>query len=202
MLDRLSNGIFMKKLQIDIGRIGENIVANELLAAGFLVTHLDKGTRGVSANADLLVGHPEIQKPALIQVKATQADTLGHIFLGGLSLDIIEGRTPMFNHKSGFKADFIAAVSYKSNIEYRTFVLPIDHAEREALKIIRLWHNHPKKDGMQRAAIPKGYFAIDEQPAREGQEMRATMRKLAREAFLDYENRWDLIKRFADPETC
>jgi hypothetical protein len=32
--------------KVDIGRQGENIVANYLLERGFLVTHLDKGTRG------------------------------------------------------------------------------------------------------------------------------------------------------------
>ena len=55
---------------VDIGRMGENIVANDLLERGFLVTHLDKGTRGVSANADLLVGHEQLTEPICIQVKA------------------------------------------------------------------------------------------------------------------------------------
>jgi hypothetical protein len=176
-----------KKQRIDIGRIGENIVANELLADGFLVTHLDKGTRGVSANADLLVGREDTKNPVLIQVKATRSDSLDFIFLGGVSLDIIEKRTPIFDSKPGFKAKFIAAVSYKSNKQYRVFIIPVKVAERNALKIIRQWHLHPKMDGSQRAAIPTAYFDISDRPAKDGQKMRSESRRMARQAFLKYE---------------
>src|SRR3954454_7985129 len=96
---------------VDIGRMGENIATNELLARGFLVTHLDKGTRGVSANADLMVGHPELSKPVLIQVKACYASpTPDWVFLGSLTENVLEGHEPVYNRKPGFRADYLAAV--------------------------------------------------------------------------------------------
>src|SRR3954469_9013735 len=111
---------------VDIGRMGENIVTNELLARGFLVTHLDKGTRGVSANADLMVGHPKLTKPMLIQVKACYADPAPDwVFLGSLTEEVLEGREPVYNRKPGFQADYLAAVSIVNPKRYRAFIIPI-----------------------------------------------------------------------------
>ena len=85
----------------DIGRIGENIVTNEFLWRGFLVTHLDKGTRGVSANADLMVGHSKLQKPLLIQVKSCFAKKAPNwIFVGNLTKEVIEDNEQMYNKKN------------------------------------------------------------------------------------------------------
>ena len=71
---------------------------------------------------DLLVGHSQLTKPVLLQVKANHAP-LGPsaVFLGSLTEDVLEGREPVYNRKPGFKADFLAAVSITSPNFYRTF---------------------------------------------------------------------------------
>lgn len=100
-----------------------NIVTNELLKRGFLVTHLDKGTRGVSANADLLVGHYKLTKAVLIQVKACEPQNQGKVFMGAFR------KGSLYNAKPGFHADFIVSIAITSLKDYRIFVLPIDLAE-------------------------------------------------------------------------
>jgi hypothetical protein len=130
--DRIRANVAVDK---DIGRIGENIVTNEFLWRGFIVTHLDKGTRGVSANADLMIGHSKSREPLLVQVKACLAKKAPNwVFVGNLTENILNGVETMYNRKAGFHSDVLAAVSI-SNIapnatSYRIFVMPIKDAER------------------------------------------------------------------------
>jgi hypothetical protein len=131
--------------KVDVGRMGENIVTNELLLRGFIVTHLDKGTRGVSSNADLLVGHSDMDKPKLIQVKSSVSLALERVFLGGFPPTILDGKGSLFNSKPGFHADFVATVSIKSAREYRIFILPIAKAESALLERFKHWHKVPTK---------------------------------------------------------
>ena len=141
----------------DIGRIGENIVANEFIWRGFLVTHLDKGTRGVSANADLLVMHPNKREyPLLIQVKACFAKAEPNwIFVGNLTDGIIMGKDKMFNRKDGFDADILAAVAISNTKKYRVFIIPVGDAERIIVEGFRKFLKIPKKNGE-----PKKVFAL------------------------------------------
>jgi len=180
---------------VDIGRMGENIVTNELLARGFLVTHLDKGTRGVSANADLLVGHPNLNKPVLIQVKAHHAprspDT---IFLGNLTEEVLEGREPFYNRKRGFQADYLAAVSISNPKTYRTFILPIPVAENIVLRTARAWHAHPTRAGGQRKIVPTIYLNVRPQtPPGRGSERSREIYQAASEALLTFEDKYESL---------
>ena len=63
-----------------IGRLGENLVTNFLLAHGFHVTHLDKGVRGVSANVDLLAIH---EKPTQLSSGTKQHGGASHFRVCG-----------------------------------------------------------------------------------------------------------------------
>jgi hypothetical protein len=135
--------------------MGENIVTNELLANGFLVTHLDKGTRGVSANADLLVGHDSLDKPVLIQVKSCFSERFDQAFLGAF-----HSGDRLFNLKPGFKADFIASVIVKSPTEYKVFVLEVKTIERLLVEAFGRFHARPKLSGESRKEVSKMYVPL------------------------------------------
>jgi len=179
----------------DIGRIGENIVTNEFLARGFLVTHLDKGTRGVSANADLMVGHPGLSRPALIQVKACHAPSSPDwIFLGALTEKALAGEEGIYNRKPGFKADYLAAVCVVNPRTYRTFILPIEDAQSIALTAFRKWHAHPTRAGEQRKVVPKMYLSVT--PGKERTRASMHSRKIfdaARDELLKYEDAFGIL---------
>jgi hypothetical protein len=141
--------------------MGENIVINEFLARRFLVTHLDKGTRGVSANADLMLGHAELTKPVLVQVKAcVAAPSPNWVFLGALTEAKLAGTLAVYNSKDGFKADVLALVAVAEPNVYRTFVLPIAVAEEIVLRKYRAWHATPKRTGEQRRVVPTMYIDV------------------------------------------
>jgi hypothetical protein len=145
-------------IRVEIGRIGENIVTNELIARGFLVTHLDKGIRGVATNADLLVGHDKLNEPVLIQVRSCVWPPLDGVFLGGFPPSLLECEGPLFNRKPGFHAHFVAAVSIKSPKEYQVFVIPVSVAEPILKETYRQWHKVPTREGKQRKPVPTMYI--------------------------------------------
>jgi hypothetical protein len=180
---------------VDIGRMGENIVTNELLARSFLVTHLDKGTRGVSANADLMVGHRSSNRPALIQVRACYAQKEPNfVFLASLTPEVLEGGEPVYNRKLGFRADYIAAVSINHPKNYRVFIMPVATAEEIVLHTSRAWHTLPKRDGDKRKLVTRWYVSINLKEA----EARALATgderyRLASENLANHEGRFDLL---------
>ena len=182
------------RTKINSGRIGENVVTNEFLALGFLVTHLDKGTRGVSANADLLVGHQNMRRPALIQVKASLEKSLDYIFLGSPSPEVFEGKEPFYNRRPGFKADFLAAVVMTKPSNYRVFILQVAQAEKLIVKAIRAWHQVPTKSNVQRKYLPKVYCLVNpaKKRARASRESQNIFGALSK-AIIPYENRYDLL---------
>jgi hypothetical protein len=155
----------------NIGRIGENLVANFLLAHGFHVTHLDKGVRGVSPNADLFVWH---DKPTLLGGKAKHrlfvqvktADARGK--LGGKSqlfswvrLGNPEEGQPFFNRKKGLKADIVAYVAWRSTSEQRLFFAPVAEAEKMAkLRLDRIMATPRKRGKGPRKLPPKVMLEI------------------------------------------
>lgn len=184
-----------KKMKVNSGRIGENIVTNEFLARGFLVTHLDKGTRGVSANADLLVGHEGMARPALIQVKASLEKSLDYVFLGSPSPEVLDGKEAFYNRKAGFKADFLAAVVMTRPNEYRVFILPIAQAEKLAVAAITAWHRVPTKNNDQRKPQPKLYCLVNpsKKRPRASQESQQIFGSLS-EAVIPFESRYDILR--------
>ncbi|SEE39461.1 hypothetical protein SAMN05444161_5628 [Rhizobiales bacterium GAS191] len=149
------------KDRVDIGRMGENIVTNCLLENQFLVTHLDKGTRGVSANADLLVGHRSLDKPILIQVKACRAfPEPNWIFLGSPNGIALNSGRPFYNGKLGFKADVLAAVSISSPKKFRVFFVNIDDAERAVTSILTKRNKLLTRRMTAKKLPPKLYLSV------------------------------------------
>lgn len=113
------------------GRIAERIVANELEARGFRVSHLDKD--GIAPNVDLVAISGG--RPLQIQVKgANNKPTERWWVTHGYCNEqiVIDRKARMFNrHKHAFyKADVVILVAVRSPKEYRCFVLPVDVAER------------------------------------------------------------------------
>ena len=121
------------------------------------MTHMDKGTRGVSSNADLLVGHGKLETPALIQVKSCVSSPLGWVFFGGFPAAILTGEG---NSKPGFHANFIATVSIKSPKEYRVFILPVSLAESRLKAAYKEWHGVPTKKNEERKPVPTMYVPL------------------------------------------
>src|SRR5208282_4509824 len=175
----------------DIGRIGENIVANEFLWRGFLVTHLDKGTRGVSANADLLVMHRNKREhPLLIQVKACFAKAEPNwIFVGNLTDEIISGNDKMFNRKDGFHADILAAVSISNTKKYRVFIMPVGDAERIIVEGFKKYYKSNKKDGEARKVFALARISLDLK-SKSGKD--SALHEASRQ-LLEYEDAFDAL---------
>jgi hypothetical protein len=118
------------------------------------VTHLDKGTRGVSANADLLVGHHKLTKPVLIQVKACEPQNQGNVFMGAFR----EG--PLYNSKPDFHADFIMSVAITSLKDYRIFVLPVGLTDRVLAEVYKKFHLLRTKKNEARKPVPTMYVPM------------------------------------------
>lgn len=185
-------------LDINTGRIGENIVTNELIIRGFLVTHLDKGTRGVSANADLMCApreskrpsHRDSKRPLLIQCKASRTDNFKWMLFATASEAALNKERTFFNSKSGFEADFLVTASILSLKEYRVFVIPIAEAEEIAYKVTN--DTHTNADGKRRKASPMVWLPIDKSATHDRSKHRET-RLWALNRILSYEDRFDLL---------
>jgi len=121
---------------------------------------LDKGIKGVAANADLLVGHESLKKPVLVQVKSCISRPLKWVSFGGFPARILDGEGSLFNSKPGFHADFIAAVSIKSPMEYRVFLVPVGLAERILAKKFKEFHRVPLKDGTEKKSVPIMFVSV------------------------------------------
>src|SRR5579883_926661 len=117
--------------KINVGRIAERIVSNELEYRGFRVSDLNK--EGTSANADLLAAKDG--KTWQIQVKGSTEEDGWWFGYGYCSDAIIARAEPMFNRslRAGFyKAELVVLLSVKSPKEYDALILPVDVAEKAA----------------------------------------------------------------------
>jgi hypothetical protein len=123
----------------NVGRLAERIVANELEWHVFRVSDLNKD--GLSPNADLIAAaHAKVWQ---IQVKGASnlGNALWWVQYGYCNLEIIEGRTPMFNRLDSFyKADIVVLAAIRSPREYRCIVLTAADAENAAQ--INLEHDY------------------------------------------------------------
>jgi hypothetical protein len=115
---------------LNVGRIAERIVANELEARGFRVSDLNK--HGAAANADLVAildkRHLQIQ----VKGASNRPKDRWWIGYGHCTQQIIDRKEPMFNRRKGhfYKADIVVLVAVRSPTEYQCFVLPVDVAEK------------------------------------------------------------------------
>jgi hypothetical protein len=181
----------------DIGRIGENIVTNEFIWRGFLVTHLDKGTRGVSANADLMVMHPKNRKkPLLVQVKSclTKGEP-NWVFVGNITDEIIRGCDRMYNSKDGFHADILAVIAVSITAprptNYRILIIPIDRAEKIIVNGFREYYAQKLKSGEARKVYSNAFISLSTERDSKSVKflaLRETARKL-----LKYEDAFDRL---------
>jgi hypothetical protein len=128
---------------MNVGRIAERIVANELENLGFRVTDLNKD--GIAANADLLAA--KHGRTMQVQVKGSTWDLGWWFNYGFCNETMIRDRSPVFNRVDGFfKADFAILVCVKDLKDYVCVVLPILEAENAAQLNLDLFRM-PKPDG-------------------------------------------------------
>ena len=185
-----------KKGEIDHGRMGENIITNEFIQNRFIVTHLDKGTRGVSANADLMIGHEKLERPVLVQVKSCYADSGSWIFLGSFDEEKRLGNSKIYNNKKGFFADFVVFIGIQDPKKYNYFVVPINVAEKIARDTWSAICEVPKKDQSRRQPPPGMYLAMSEKESKNNRSANSEIQKLLSEArtkLLPYQEKVDVI---------
>lgn len=114
----------------NVGRIAERIVANELEARGFAVSHLNRD--GLAPNADLAIS------PSLtlqVQVKGATNGPKDRLWIGygNFTKEMVEGKRHIFSGRQGFyEADTVILVAVRAPTKYTCFVLPVDIAEQAA----------------------------------------------------------------------
>lgn len=153
----------MKISQLNVGRIAERIVANELEARGFRVSDLNSD--GTAANADLLAVSPNLTLQ--FQVKGS-ANTDDHWWIGygNCTKPIIDKQNneSMFNRRSSFyKATHVVLVAVRSPSEYSCIVLPVDMAEEAAQLNLDREFRRPKRNG-EMPAPHKVYIELEPRP--------------------------------------
>ena len=132
--------------KLNVGRIAERIVSNELEYRGFRVSDLNK--EGTSANADLLAA--KNGETWQLQVKGRQRNGWW-VNYGFGTEEIIAGTKPVFNAASSFyKAQVVVLVSVKSPCEYCCVVLPVAEAERAAQLNLDHSYRNKKNDGSKK----------------------------------------------------
>jgi three-Cys-motif partner protein len=132
--------------KVNVGRIAERIVANELEFRGFRVSDLNSD--GTAANADLLAVSPNLTLQ--VQVKgAANGKGPWWVEYGFCTHEIMaDRRETMFNRKNSFyKANFIVLVAVRSAKDYCCIVLPVAEAERLAQLNIEREYRTPTKAG-------------------------------------------------------
>ena len=172
--------------RMNVGRIAERIVSNELEFHGFRVSDLNK--EGLAANADLLA--VKDGKPWQIQVKGAAHAKSKRWWVGyGFCLQehIDDKHMSVFNrHPSGFyKADIVVLVGVRSPREYRCIVLPVKIAERAAQINLSGFFRLSKRDGGRRKP---GRMVCFLQPS---QSEKDALRLGERELLLRHENKWN-----------
>jgi hypothetical protein len=117
----------------NVGAIAERIVANELEARGFCVSHLNKDNSN-APNADLLAVSP--RRTIQVQVKGAvnRSSDPWWVGYGFCTPTIIADRDePMFNRRTSFyKATDVVLVAVRSPKDYSCIVLPVEVAEMAA----------------------------------------------------------------------
>ena len=132
---------------INVGRIAERIVSNELEYRGFRVSDLNK--EGTSANADLLAAKDG--KTWQIQVKGASEENGWWVNYGFGNQEKIDGDKPMFNAVSSFySAQVVVLVSVRSPSAYKCVVLPVAEAERAAQLNLDHAYRTPRLDGAKK----------------------------------------------------
>jgi len=174
-----------------IGKIGERVVADELLSRCWLVKNLNQEQTNFP-NCDLEIQKSGIKK--LVQVKVCRE--FGWISAGGVNPKVCAGG-PIFNRIEGApKADFILCLTPVRKImsgsipeKWRFFVLPVSVAENAFRININAYFNGTKKDGSHRSKrgacqdfVGPGPFTHRTVPDHH-------------EDFVPYENRFDLLKK-------
>lgn len=189
----------MKISKLNVGRIAERIVANELEARGFRVSDLNSD--GTAANADLLAVSPDLTLQ--VQVKgSTNTDAHWWVGYGNCTKPIIDrcnGET-MFNQRSSFyKATHVVLVAVRSPKEYSCIVLPADEAEKAAqLNLDRAFrklnrHGQPMASG-------KVFVELEPRPNAQPHTIEGCEKERAILANYRDERGWEHLRRSAPAE--
>ncbi len=176
--------------KINVGRIAERIVSNELEYRGFRVSDLNK--EGTSANADLLAAKEG--ETWQIQVKGATEDHGWWFGYGHCNDATIAGQEGMFNRSQSdgfYKAEIVVLACVKLPKEYSCLILPVLIAERaaqinldRAFRSLRIKDGKPKKPG-------KVWVYLDGPPnARDPK--RNALHEAERALLTPYRDNWDL----------
>ena len=189
----------MKISQLNVGRIAERIVANELEARGFRVSDLNSD--GTAANSDLLAVSPNLTLQ--FQVKGS-ANTDNHWWVGygNCTKPIIDKQNneTMFNRRSSFyKATHVVLVAVRSAREYSCIVLPVDVAEEAAQLNLDREYRTPTLNGAEK--VPNKVF-IELEPRRNARPQTTERREKERAILASYrdEKGWERLQNFASVE--
>ena len=176
--------------RMNVGRIAERIVANELEAHGFLVRDLN--LEGLAANVDLLAG--KNGQMWQIQVKGCTYDAThernGWWFGYGFCTEehIHNCDAPFFNRRAGsFHADIVVLVCVKTPKDYQCVVLPIGVAETAAQTNLALFRMK-KHDGSDHKP-GKVWFSFYPTKARTPDRQKLLDREL--ELLAPFKDKWD-----------
>jgi Holliday junction resolvase-like predicted endonuclease len=174
--------------RVNVGRISERNVANELEARGFRVSDLNK--EGTSANADLIAANSG--ETLQVQVKGATWDR-GWWWNYGYCKEAHLNRTiHMFNSASGFyTARIVVLVSVKSTKEYKSLVLPVEKAEEAAQLNLDHAFRSPKKDGSPKKP-GKAWTALEDFPMPRD-EKRLSIVKAEQELLKPFADNWGVF---------
>jgi hypothetical protein len=173
----------------NVGKIAERIVMNELEARGYRVTDLNKD--GLSANADLLAAKDGRVWQLQVKGASNKEDEHWWIHYGYCTDDMIHGRSPVFNRRTGFyTAQYVVLAAVKAPSNYRCFVVPVREAEILAQINLSRYYREPKKsDGSPRKA-GKMWVQVEASP----RERRTDQRLFdERKKLIKWEANWDLV---------
>ncbi|WIY69544.1 hypothetical protein KB221_00630 [Aquidulcibacter paucihalophilus] len=138
----------MKVARVNVGRIAERIVMNELESRGYHIIDLAY-TSKTFANVDFIAS--KAGQSFNVQVKGTSLKSGARraVQYGYCTKEIVAGTVPMFNGKTeaALRADVIVLVGVYSPSKYHAVVLPVATAEQAAQTNIGQYYRGTKRDG-------------------------------------------------------
>jgi len=178
---------------VNVARIAERIVANELEYRGFRVSDLNK--EGTAANADLIA--VKDGRPWQIQVKGASNTKEDAWWVGYGYCNPTRLKEKWFNSRSSFYvADVVVLVAVKSPTDYRCVIMPVDKAE-EAVQInLDREYRSPRLDGKERTGTGYAYGNLDSYIPKTSDERRALFVK-EQEILNKYDGNWEDVFQIA-----
>ena len=137
----------MALTKLNVGKIAERIVMNELEFRGYRATDLNKD--GLSANADILASKAGHIWQIQVKGAVNEPGKRWWIQYGHCTTAMIDKSDKVFNRRNSFySAQYVALLAVPSPSEYQCFVLPTKQAETVAqINLDRYYRESRKRDG-------------------------------------------------------